>query len=514
LRLKRKIRTAIRIHDNVYETDRISTPFVLGFLRPIIYLPTGLDARARSYVIEHERKHIRRLDYLLKPLAFLTMSVHWFNPLAWISYILAARDMELSADEYVMKRLGADIRGEYAHSLLTLSVRKSWLVSPLAFGETSVNGRVKNALRYKRPALWMSFSAVAVVIAASMLLISSRASDVNTENMSPAAGSEQIAPPSAPSGSPSDAPARDVNTSAQTEVLPEKKTLTLEDVERINRGEIPYGDIIDAYAGEIIPDENEPNTSFWTGVVFDPDNRVGFRLNLLLKSESGRVSVSPIDLTTPDNNPDDPAYGYVSIPCRETLLDQFVSYAKEGKPTGIRSFASPDGKHAVEFYRTRDIGPEGVGIIFVRDGEARYGLHALYSTVLWTPDSHYALVMSLSTKVSFERTNRPELADLIANGDARVMMYALGTAETESPVVPMYQCLLTGDLFARFQQAGAMQGDPYEFSVAISPDIELLGDTNMALTCELWQGDECVATMPFHYDFLANKITEDSIVLQ
>ena len=170
LRLKRKIGTAIRVHDNIFETDLINTPFVLGFVRPKIYLPVCLGEKESHYIIEHERKHIKRLDYLIKPLAFIVASFHWFNPLAWVSYILLTRDMELSADEHVMKRSDVDIRGEYSNLLLALSVKRGWLISPLAFGETGVKKRVKNVLRFKTPAFWVSAIAVVVVITFSLLL--------------------------------------------------------------------------------------------------------------------------------------------------------------------------------------------------------------------------------------------------------------------------------------------------------------------------------------------------------
>jgi len=174
LRLKRRVTTAIRVHDNIYETDLIKTPFVLGFIHAKIYVPTGLSANEIEYVIEHERTHIRRLDYLIKPLAFLATSVYWFNPIIWFSYALMVKDMELSADESVMKHYDFDIRGDYANSLLALSVKKSGLLSPLAFGETGVKERVKNVLNYKKPAFWVSVTAIVIVAAVSTSLIVSK----------------------------------------------------------------------------------------------------------------------------------------------------------------------------------------------------------------------------------------------------------------------------------------------------------------------------------------------------
>lgn len=184
LRLKRRVTTAIRVHDNVYETDLIKTPFVLGFVHPRIYIPTGLSEKELEYVTAHERTHIRRLDYLIKPLAFLVTSVYWFNPIVWFSYALMARDMELSADESVMKHYDFDIRGDYAGSLLALSVKKSGLLSPLAFGETGVKERVKNVLNYRKPAFWVSVTAIVIVAVVSISLIVSKQAERASTNPS------------------------------------------------------------------------------------------------------------------------------------------------------------------------------------------------------------------------------------------------------------------------------------------------------------------------------------------
>lgn len=170
-RLKTRVSTSVRVHDHIYETDRIKTPFVLGFFHPRIYVPTGLEPKELEYVAAHEQTHIRRFDHLLKPLAFLITALHWFNPLVWLSYALMIRDMELSADESVMKRYDFDIRTAYASSLLSLAVKKSGFFTPLAFGETGVKTRVKNVLRYKKPALWISIGAILTVAAATLFLV-------------------------------------------------------------------------------------------------------------------------------------------------------------------------------------------------------------------------------------------------------------------------------------------------------------------------------------------------------
>jgi beta-lactamase regulating signal transducer with metallopeptidase domain len=173
LQLKQKVRTAICASDNIYETDRIKTPLVLGFIHPKIYIPIGLDKQESQYAIQHEKTHIKRCDYLIKPLAFFVVAVHWFNPLVWVAYILMARDMEQSADENVIKQSDIDIRGAYANSLLNLSAKKSGLLNPLAFGNTGVKARISNVLKYRKPALWVSILTIVFVATASVLLMGS-----------------------------------------------------------------------------------------------------------------------------------------------------------------------------------------------------------------------------------------------------------------------------------------------------------------------------------------------------
>lgn len=158
-----QLRTAALIRENIYETDRIQTPFVFGIFKPSIYVPSGLSEQELLHITLHERVHIKRYDYIIKPAAFLVLIVHWFNPLMWISFRLMSEDMELSCDERVIKDIGEEKKIEYSKSLLSLSVKRSGIVSKIAFGENSVKARIKNILRFKKPALWMIIAAAAVV---------------------------------------------------------------------------------------------------------------------------------------------------------------------------------------------------------------------------------------------------------------------------------------------------------------------------------------------------------------
>ena len=169
LRLRLKLSAAVRTPDGAWESDRVDSPFVLGFFPPKIYLPLGLSGDTRRYVLLHERAHIRRGDHIVKVLAFLALAVHWFNPLLWVSWFLSCRDMESACDEAVLRRSPEDIRKNYSAALLSLAVAHPLRV-PLAFGENDVKGRVKGALRWKRPAAALVVVALAALLASCYML--------------------------------------------------------------------------------------------------------------------------------------------------------------------------------------------------------------------------------------------------------------------------------------------------------------------------------------------------------
>ena len=153
LRLKGRLRTAVRLRENIWQSDRVEAPFVLGFFRPRIYLPFSLPESALPSVIAHEQAHIARKDHWFKPLGFAFLAVYWFNPAVWLAYILFCRDMEAACDERVVKTLDPAGRADYSQALLACSLpRRRVAPCPLAFGEVGVKSRVKAVLRYKKPA--------------------------------------------------------------------------------------------------------------------------------------------------------------------------------------------------------------------------------------------------------------------------------------------------------------------------------------------------------------------------
>lgn len=173
LRLRRTVYDAVRTEPGVWEHPTLRSPFLLGAGRPRIYLPTGLTGDTRAFVLAHERAHIRRGDWLVKPLCWLALSLHWFNPMAWVAFALMGADMEAACDQAVLRRLGEGVKADYSAALLTLAMgrRRVPAPCPLAFGEGSAKGRIKSVLSYRRPAFWVVLLAVLAAIAAAVCLL-------------------------------------------------------------------------------------------------------------------------------------------------------------------------------------------------------------------------------------------------------------------------------------------------------------------------------------------------------
>ena len=171
LRLRKRVREAVRLEENVYECE-IASPFVLGLFRPRIYLPFSLENGERELVLAHERAHITAGDHIIKPLGWLLLAAHWYNPLVLLAYALFCRDIELACDERVVRGLSLSDRADYSQALLDLSRPRGGVrACPLAFGESSVKGRVKSVLSYKKPAFWLVLLAVVVCVGAAVCFL-------------------------------------------------------------------------------------------------------------------------------------------------------------------------------------------------------------------------------------------------------------------------------------------------------------------------------------------------------
>ena len=155
-RIRKQTRVAVPFRKGVFLADDVASPFVMGLFRPVIYLPGSLDPWERTFIIAHERHHIYRGDHIFKALGFLALTIHWFNPLVWVAFVLASRDMEMSCDEAVIRKYGEDIRADYSASLLNLATgHRLFAGTPLAFGEGDPTGRVRNLAKWKKPAFWV-----------------------------------------------------------------------------------------------------------------------------------------------------------------------------------------------------------------------------------------------------------------------------------------------------------------------------------------------------------------------
>ena len=172
LRLRRRVSVSLPIRDRIYLCDAISSPFILGVVKPHIYLPSGLDEVQRQNVLAHEQAHLARRDHWWKPLGFALLAVYWFNPVLWLAYTLLCRDIELACDERVIRTMDESAVKTYSTVLLACSMpRKAVITCPLAFGEVGVKERVKNALHYKKPAFWVVAASVAVCVVVAVCFL-------------------------------------------------------------------------------------------------------------------------------------------------------------------------------------------------------------------------------------------------------------------------------------------------------------------------------------------------------
>ena len=184
LRLRRRVRVSLPVQDHIYLCDAISSPFILGVVKPHIYLPSGLDEVQRQNVLSHEQAHLARRDHWWKPLGFALLAVYWFNPVLWLAYALLCRDIELACDERVIRTMDESAVKTYSTVLLACSMpRKAVITCPLAFGEVGVKERVKNALHYKKPAFWVVAASVAVCVVVAVCFLTNPPTDTDAAGL-------------------------------------------------------------------------------------------------------------------------------------------------------------------------------------------------------------------------------------------------------------------------------------------------------------------------------------------
>ena len=178
LKLKKTVSVCVPVGERLFICDDIAAPFILGVLRPRIYVPSGLGEPQLSHVLSHEQAHLKRRDHWWKPLGFLLLSVYWFNPLCWIAYILLCRDIEAACDERVVRDMDRLGKAAYSQALLDCALpRRSIAACPLAFGEVGVKERVKEVLNYKKPAFWVIAAALVICAAVAVCFLTNPKSD-------------------------------------------------------------------------------------------------------------------------------------------------------------------------------------------------------------------------------------------------------------------------------------------------------------------------------------------------
>ncbi len=248
-RVKRGVDEAWIMEDNIYICDRIYTPFILGMTKPRIYLPSDMKKPDISFVIAHEKAHLTRFDHIWKPLGFLLLALHWFNPLMWIAYTLLCRDIELACDEKVISALGEDVKKPYSEALIHSSgPHRAIAACPLAFGEIGVKERIRSVLSYKKPAFWAIALAIVTVTVTGVCLLTDPITDKNGEtDTSETTDTETDATTETDSGTETET---DATTDSETTdpTPPEvEKSFSVENVYSKNGIEITSAKVVEAY---------------------------------------------------------------------------------------------------------------------------------------------------------------------------------------------------------------------------------------------------------------------------
>lgn len=323
LRFHEKVAASILLQDNVKICDAIQTSFILGIIKPIIFVPSDINEQQMKHILAHEEAHIRRHDHWWKPLGFLILSVYWFHPLCWAAYILFCRDMELACDEKVIHDYTLDEKKAYSDTLLDCSIcQKNFTVCPLTFGEIGVRKRIRAVLNYKRPAFWVILLAVAACIVAAVCFLTNP----------PQPDADILPQKKISENSPQNEP---VNQPKE----PEKTGITLELVKM--EANCPYYNLtlqkIDHPSGEVIPfekDNVENNVESLRSIWYNFDNINVFRtLNYSFVNLDGEDSVT-ITADGLDCTVNLPVEEY-----REITLNQKIDFVKEEAPNARLSSA-------------------------------------------------------------------------------------------------------------------------------------------------------------------------------
>ena len=274
VRLKKTVAASITIKGRIKECDDIKFPFILGVLRPTIYLPSVFDEETRYYVVHHEESHLKRGDHLWKPLGYFILTIHWFNPLCWIAYILFCRDVEMACDERVIKFMDNESKAGYSQTLLNLSnPRRMISACPVAFGEVGVKMRVKGVLNYKKPAFWLvTVSVVCCFVTVACFLTNPRkASAATVSDGNPDDGISVSADDvtSQESVMVEEVVASEADTIQEDSMIPEESTIVEDSNSQPSEDKATFGNIdgigtVDVYVKQYMdPEEGYYNGTTW-----------------------------------------------------------------------------------------------------------------------------------------------------------------------------------------------------------------------------------------------------------
>ncbi len=286
LRLRGKVREAVPLQNHAWICDGVKSPFILGIVKPRIYLSSSIDAEQTKYVLTHERAHLKRGDHIWKPFSYVLLAVYWFHPLVWAAYILFCRDIEFACDERAVKDMSFDGKKAYCHALLSCSMPGGMRVSyPLAFGEGRIKERVKHVLHYKRPALWAMLAAVGACAVVAVCFLTDPETDVSVET--------------------TDVPYDDMSETSNTPHDDEFET-----------SNVPYGDEF----GTANPPHNDVGTITFVGVIVE-NTMDSVKPLILVQPIEAEISYDHICFVLPDDMADwaTQINSVVSITCKDAF---------------------------------------------------------------------------------------------------------------------------------------------------------------------------------------------------
>ena len=254
-RLRRRLREAVRLQGRIYQSENVHSPFLFGIIQPKIYLPYHMESRDQCHVIAHEQAHLRRGDHIWKPLGFLLLPIHWFNPVMWLSYVLLCRDIELACDETVIRELGCEQRADYMQALVSCSVNRRRIAAcPLAFGEIGVKERVKSVMNYKKPTFWIILAAIIACIVLAVCFLTDPVASKTEQPSDPAVSNTEATPDPADTApeEPAQPTEQDDNLSAEQEAMKDELSAA-EEADNSVLDELIGKAVLDHYADTVQP---------------------------------------------------------------------------------------------------------------------------------------------------------------------------------------------------------------------------------------------------------------------